>query len=76
MIKRAARCEIVGLWSRQLAPVAVASELVTSSSRTENNISKAKAKAIACLHEEAPRLTRLERAFWVALKQSYGTNKN
>ena len=52
----------------------MASELVTSSSRTESNISKAKAKAIACLHQEAPRLTRLERAFWVALKQSYGTN--
>ena len=52
----------------------MASELVTSSSRTESNISKA--KAIACLHQEAPRLTRLERAFWVALKQSYGTNKD
>jgi hypothetical protein len=74
VIKSAARCEIVGLWSRQLAPAPVASELVTSSSRTESNISKAKAKAIACLDQENPRLTRLERAFWLALKQSYGTN--
>ena len=54
----------------------MASELVTSSSRTDHNLRTAKAKALSCLHQEHPKLTALEKAFWHALRRSQGTNTN
>ena len=76
MSKRAARCKKVGLRSRQPCTAAVASDFTTTSHRTNTIIAEAKAKAFACLDQENPRLTSLERGFWLALKQSYGTNKD
>ena len=43
--------------------------LVTSQRKTDEVLRQAKARALASINDPKPRLTALERAYWVALRK-------